>query len=441
MISSRSSSTNEVNDATQPPKDPVKRTVLRIIDYLRYPMALVAVNAMAIKPRIQSFYKPDKVIKETKFESGRVLLIALWEKGKIRRDVHELILEARRQGAYVIAINTSTLRRNEQLDSIDTYIERFNHGRDFGSYKSGIKWLERNGVLDKADRLVMLNDSIYFSVKGREEFVSGLLFSELDVTGATENYEIKPHFGSFALSMSSHVLRHPRFRKYWKFYRNSDIRPKVINNGELKLSAVLRRCISSNDSIDILMGVNNVARWMRENDDNINVAFRSLIYGRAKWRTVTMKSVFEIWRKRNMYVATMNEAEIKLQSGGALTEYLPISNNLDQALVQLWDIFPGIDRELARFELRTIAIGQVLSTVVSGSQIHQAGMLFYELGLCIIKMDVVWRGAWNYEDVERFLEKVPEEEQSEMRHLLFERGAGEDMLRGWRRSAFMHGLI
>ena len=46
---------------------------------------------------------------------------------------------------------------------IDCYIERPNFGRDFGSYKTAFMHLFAQGWHEHCPRLLMLNDSIFYS--------------------------------------------------------------------------------------------------------------------------------------------------------------------------------------------------------------------------------------------------------------------------------------
>lgn len=126
-------------------------------------------------------------------------------------------------------------------DYIDCYIERYNYGRDFASYQKGFTYINQRGWSDICPRLLMVNDSVFYSVKHNRGFLAEMLSSTVSVLGATENHEVAHHLGSFCIAFSGDVLRNERFRKYWDSYQPTDIRPAVIRRGEMELSETLRR--------------------------------------------------------------------------------------------------------------------------------------------------------------------------------------------------------
>jgi hypothetical protein len=92
-------------------------------------------------------------------------------------------------------------------------------------------------------------------------------------------------------------------------------------------------------------------------------------------------------------------------------------------------------------EIRELTIGALLLTCVSGSQVHQNGLLFHQLGSPLVKLDVIYRGTWSYEDAEKLMTSISVSDKVELSRLLYSRAYGEDVLRGWRRAAFMRGII
>ena len=165
-----------------------------------------------------------------------------------------LVLErAKAAGFYVLVVNTGKLTAPEKLkDFVDVYIERYNFGRDFGSYKSGFLHLFKSNTTKECPRLLMINDSVYVVQNRIDKFLTDMKDTDLEVLGSTENYEIEYHLGSFCISMSGNILRHQKFEKYWRAYRNSDLRPTVIRRGEMGLSKMLKTAVSSEDQIKSL---------------------------------------------------------------------------------------------------------------------------------------------------------------------------------------------
>ena len=125
-------------------------------------------------------------------------------------------------GCYISAVNTKKIAKealddNKQL--IDRYIERFNYGRDFSSYKSGVKKFFANKNNTQSDVLLILNDSVFYSKNNLDAWVKELIHSKYQVTGTTENLEVEHHLGSFTLAVKNKIFNNKIFKKYWYRYR------------------------------------------------------------------------------------------------------------------------------------------------------------------------------------------------------------------------------
>ena len=94
-----------------------------------------------------------------------------------------------------------------------------------------------------------------------------------------------------------------------------------------------------------------------------------------------------------------------------------------------------------RMIIENITKSQALECFVSGSQIHQNAISLYYLGMPIIKLDLLYRGMFNYEDVNRLLELMPEAERKQVLRILLSRPYGGDVFFGWQRYAFLRGLL
>jgi len=179
---------------------------------------------------------------------SRILLLALYQKGRLRADIIALLNQAKVDGFSIICVNTQRLAPDQQAvisSLMDVYIERFNYGRDFGSYKEGLLYFYRKNIDKSCERLLLFNDSVFYSKKGLADFLKRMAETDLEAAGATENHEISHHLGSFCLSFQRAVFRDEKFRKFWINYKPSDVRPTVIKNGEMKLSIVLKKCVTS----------------------------------------------------------------------------------------------------------------------------------------------------------------------------------------------------
>jgi hypothetical protein len=423
-------------------RTPGKRLIRQLLDTLRYPNALLVVTALTIKPWFQSKFADDRILRNREWKSGQpVLLIGLWEKGELRADVSRLLKLARKQGAYVVGVNTSRLSNPTTGDDVfDLYIERFNYGRDFGSYKSGILRIQKQIGLSNIPRLVLLNDSVYYLEKETPEFLEKLLSTDTDVLGATENFEIRRHLGSFAISIGNNVLRNPKFLNFWKKYRLSDLRTRVIRRGEMSLTKVLEKCATSDNQFDAIYSVKTVSQFLQSDVKNIDTALALTTHGRNHWRKLTMRQVLEAWRQRNLYTVTNLNLGTQINTDSSL-DTVSAPTTLVATQKELSRLYPSVDKKAVAAEIKELAIGALLLTCVSGSQVHQNGLLFHHLGSPLVKLDVIYRGTWSYEDAEKLMTSVSFSDRADLARLLYSRAYGEDVLRGWRRAAFMRGII
>src|SRR5262249_10190819 len=128
--------------------------------------------------------------------------------------------------------------RAQLLEKCYLLIERANLGRDFGAYKDAI-----NIVLRRArnvDRLGLLDDSLFYFLKGLNKLVSDLDGPQ-EFIGVTEVFEDHYHVQSFMLSLGPSVIRSRQFRKFWQRYRPISTRRWSIHKGEVRLTRRLTK--------------------------------------------------------------------------------------------------------------------------------------------------------------------------------------------------------
>jgi len=106
----------------------------RIKTKLIYPYAYLIISLKSFLAFLSQILKKDKVIFEQPYSGENIAILALYNKGKLRADIKNLLTVLKNNGAYVIAINTLKLKDDELDNHIDCYIERPNYGRDFGIF-------------------------------------------------------------------------------------------------------------------------------------------------------------------------------------------------------------------------------------------------------------------------------------------------------------------
>lgn len=136
-----------------------------------------------------------------------------------------------------------TDKLKEQCDLI---IVRKNFGRDFAPYRDTI--LQTN--LETLDKLIILNDSMFYFKKNLSKVFEQLLDKNYDVISLTENiYDKKWHLQSFLLSLDKKVLLNKNFIQFWKRYKCFNHRQHNINKGEILFSQKVLKSYYKNTKI------------------------------------------------------------------------------------------------------------------------------------------------------------------------------------------------
>lgn len=422
------------------------KSLFRIFDIigarLIYPFLFVFLSVQSLLNGLKARSHSPRIHWEENHEDQPIALVALYQKGTPRPDTLNLLRSLKKAGVYTIAVNTLKLDPVDALrEYCDCYIEKFNFGRDFGSYKLGFDHFFSRKLDQNCPRLMIINDSVFCASDRIDQFVEDMINTDAEVLGSTENYEIIHHLGSFCISFSQSVLQHPKFREFWRKYRNSDVRPRVIHEGEQKLSKTLRRCASAPAKFRTLYGTNTFLNRLRDEDDLLDVAIKNARNSPLTgWKRFSAQKVVDELREK--YILRVTDMPERA------------SFRLDDAFVRnrvaVGD-FAGI-LEMAKADLREgetlnedyvrrMVISHLTESYMSGSQIHQNASTLLTMGLPIIKLDGLYRGMFTIEDMQLIVRQLPEADGRALQTILLERPYGGDALRGWRRAAFMRGLI
>ena len=163
--------------------------------------------------------------------------------------VRNLILGLNKNDVHVVLLlnrNASESLNRLFIETNCTVIKRKNVGRDFGAYKDGVLWLEKEFGLDRIERLLFINDTLVWLNDGKEMIQTTM---KSDWSALFLNLEIHTHAQSFFLSFSNNVVNDKKFLKFWRTYIPTEHRRLAILNGEIKLSETLikrgYRCIAT----------------------------------------------------------------------------------------------------------------------------------------------------------------------------------------------------
>jgi hypothetical protein len=420
------------------------KLIHRIHSVMLYPAARIIVGAQSEYQRVKTLGKSPKIHFEEGYDGQPIMLLALYQKGRLRPDVIRLLRAAKAQGLYVLGVNTLKLQKPEELRGlIDCYIERSNFGRDFGSYKTGFLHLFSRRWEGTCPRLVMLNDSVFYASRGLDKFIDELATSRTEVLGGTENYEIEYHLGSFCISMAQSVLKADRFKAYWKGYRLTDVRPVVIKRGEMKLSKTLKRCVSMPSEFRALYSSDRFLNEIKSNPD-----LQDLVIKDSRTGANTPAPRFGAESVTKMLAGRFIARRYSLGEKVDISIDTPVKELNEEVLITSREDFSRyllrhVPEQTGSFdEIFSDSLAAVASEVfMLGSQIHQNAAVLLEIGLPIIKLDGLYRGMFNNYDVLRLQKKLNETEARELSALLLDRPYGGQMLYGWKRAAFLRGLI
>ncbi|MEB3754429.1 rhamnan synthesis F family protein [Acinetobacter sp. MD2(2019)] len=373
--------------------------------------------------------KYTKVQFANNFNGGPVLLLALYEKEKLREDIINLLQAAKNQGLYILAVNTlKILPENYRSDLIDVYIEKDNFGRDFGSYKCGMKYLYDNKISEDLSRLLILNDSLFYSKKNLEIFLNNLIKSNIDVLGATENYEISHHLGSFCISINNHIMNHPKLINYWKNYKNTNTRPLVIKNGEMALTNVLKSLTNMDCGFKAYYDSQFLEKNLLNNEDYFKNYYKFKRQGTNKkfWNYQTITESFE----QNISIKTAIKKYLNLKAKKLKAQEI-------EDFFNSYDFSPSKENTILKRQI----IGVYVSDFIQGSQIHNNCIQLVYLGLPIIKLDLLFRDVCSIQDILLIQSLLDPSEKDHFYRMLINKPSGSKNLRGINLINFSHGFI
>ena len=421
----------------------VSRLLKRLWASLSLPLAYVILASKSLGAWIKSVFTRIHLEKLGTPEAGSpILLFAMWEYESVRPDVQRLFSVARDLGFFIVAVNTGKLLGRDAPKNVGVYLEIPNFGRDFASYKAGFRFLYRMNWIQSASRLVMANDSIFYNPRGLKELLLESTNTAKEAFGATENFEIERHLGSFFISLSPRVAAHRKVRRYWNTYRRTDLRSRVIKKGELKFSKTLRQVVPEH-RFGAKFSAALVATRLREGGDEALSRFFELTLespGHRHWKKSRMVAVAEAWLQRHRAALFRNGNAVQLRVSDPSSFHLNAVTlfGIEQELIRLSSETPA---EQIWESLRLVATDAALTSVLSGSPIHNSAGVLMDAGLPLVKLDLLYRGAASPGDLQKLQEFMEAREFEEFLDLVLARPFGEDTLRGWKLAAFLRGLI
>lgn len=422
------------------------RFLLKIVIYLYY-------GILSIRDDIKT-KKYTNVKVKNDFTGGKVMLLALYEKSSLRNDTLELLKEAKRNNVFVIAVNTLRLEeQNYPSELTDVYIERDNYGRDFGSYKAGMKYFFDKGFDEKCERLLIINDSIFFSKRGLSEFVRNLFETNVEVLGATENSQHSHHLGSFCISVAGKITRNAKFKSFWLKYKLSNVRPLVIKRGEFGLSKLLKSLVSSEHHFKSIFNVSFMEKKLNSDKDFYENYYYYRREGESSWRNRSITGLIAndevLSSYYNKYILANQRAEKLAFASKDINEYNVIAKEYENYESSKVDYLEAVIFFKNTVHKESILNGQFKQRLISlyldeftlGSQIHINCLALHHCGLPIIKLDLMFRCVCNMNDIIKLRDQLDESQREEFMTLILARLCGDKFLVGLNRLAYQFGIL
>jgi hypothetical protein len=431
----------------------MKRILFMIIRFFLKIVIYIYYGVLSVRDDLKTKKYTNVKIKKD-FTGGKVMLLALYEKSSLRNDTLELLKEAKRNDVFVIAVNTLKLEEdNYPVELADVYIERDNYGRDFGSYKAGMKYFFDANFDEKCERLLIINDSVFFSIKGLPQFVHNLFNTNVEVLGATENSQHSHHLGSFCISVAGKIARNKKFKDFWYKYKSSNVRPLVIKRGEFGLSKLLKSLVSSEQNFKSIFNVSFMERKL----SNDQAFYEDFYYyrreGVSAWTNKSITGLIandEILSSYyNKYILTNKRAEKLAFASNDITEYSNHEKDYSTLSSSKVDYLEAVrffksyshKEVMLNSQFRQRLISLYLDEFTMGSQIHVNCLALHHCGLPIIKLDLMFRCVCSMNDIIKLRDQLEESQKEEFMTLILARLCGDKFLVGLNRLAYQFGIL
>ena len=321
------------------------------------------------------------------------------------------------------------------LEKCGLLIERVDLGRDFGGYKDGISIIEKR--FGTPDRLILLNDSLFYLEKGLDEFLAALDGEEPLVAMCEDHYKYY-HIQSYALAFDSKVLSHQRFRNYWRKYRPISTRRWAIGKVERGLT---RQVLKAGFKPRILYSAGHLMPHLRTRDygELLEAIQRLPTEERAPFveklrdlrlaRTVAPLPLLDALSRSVRRIQRIEATGERDLRGANIKEILTISSRslTLQAEHEEW----GIE-----------SLGEsIVALVGKKNQMHLGGFLFARyLGMPAIKRDIFFRELYPLEEIDEHFDFLPAPIKEEVMADIRQKGTAM-LLHGLSRTLYRHGSI
>ena len=206
-------------------------------------------------------------------KSDRIAIFLIFpQTGLLQSHLHTLEYFRSKGYATLVVSNLplSESDRKRLAENCWQIMERPNFGYDFGGYRDGVLHLSED--LQVLERLVLINDSVWFPLPGGRDWLNDVEALDVDFAGAASNYSTpRPkvnafrslkwsystnhsnfHICSFALCLRSKLFADEQFLQFWRNLSLSNKKNRTVRCGEIGLTQwVLRMGLSFGTTLNL----------------------------------------------------------------------------------------------------------------------------------------------------------------------------------------------
>lgn len=237
-----------------PPFWVVKRELLRVLDYAKFPF-LAAISPIRRRLHDRDKGRTNRITPGAQPRGPNVVLFLLFQPKGVLASTFETCRHFAEKGFGCLIVSNVALSDKDRA-ALAPYcfemLERRNFGYDFGGYRDGILHLLDGGV--QIDKLLIMNDSVWFPTFADEDFLDHVLTQTTDLYGAVMSQRksrvTDRYVQSYAFAFNGKIVQSPAFATYWRGLSVQSNRQWTIRQCERKMSLYFR-----------LHGFSNGARW------------------------------------------------------------------------------------------------------------------------------------------------------------------------------------
>lgn len=170
----------------------------------------------------------------------KIAVILTYQPDRMAASLPVMCDHLRAKGYAPFVVANAPLGENDRealLPHVWRIMERPNFGYDFGGYRDALRHLRTQAGIEK---VLILNDSIWFPLYSGEDLIARLEAADADVAGTILRERGEERFlESYCYLIGAHVLNDPKMRAFWDGLKLTSNKYKVIRRGERQHSAAL----------------------------------------------------------------------------------------------------------------------------------------------------------------------------------------------------------